>query len=191
MSPRTKEQIIKLKEERRNQIMMVALENFAREGYHSTSIDKIAEKAGISKGLVYNYFNSKEELLKSLLEIVFEEFDKMAEEVNHADPKTILRKILNLYFDLLKNKTDFYKLFSMMAVQVSEFRFLTDFVKQKYQEYNQLLTQLLQSAGIENPENEAKILTALFDGIGFQYIIIGESYPLEQYQNYLLKKYCK
>ena len=190
MSPRTKEQIIKLKEERRNQIMMVALENFANEGYHSTSIDKIAENAGISKGLVYTYFKSKEELLKSLLEMVFEEFDKMAEEINHNDPKKILREMFNLYFDLLKKKTAFYKLFSMMAIQVSEFRFLTDFVKQKYQEYNQLLTQLLQSAGIENPENEAQILTALFDGIGFQYIIIGESYPLEQYQNYLMKKYC-
>ena len=46
--------------------MDVALQHFANKGFHATTIYHIAEHAGISKGLMYNYFNSKEELLPLL-----------------------------------------------------------------------------------------------------------------------------
>ena len=59
--PRTPEQFEKIREEKRNHIMEVALECFANEGYHSTSISKIAKSAGISKGLIYNYFELNED----------------------------------------------------------------------------------------------------------------------------------
>lgn len=45
-----------------------ALEHFAREGYHATTINDIAKHAGISKGLMYNYFESKESLLRAIIE---------------------------------------------------------------------------------------------------------------------------
>ena len=64
MSPRTKQQFEDIREEKRSLIMKVALELFAEEGYHNTSISKIASRAGISKGLLYNYFDSKEDLIK-------------------------------------------------------------------------------------------------------------------------------
>ena len=47
--------------------MDVALEHFANEGYHATTINHIAKHAGISKGLMYNYFESKEALLKAII----------------------------------------------------------------------------------------------------------------------------
>ena len=47
--------------------MDTALEHFANEGYFSTTINHIAKHAGISKGLMYNYFESKEALLKAII----------------------------------------------------------------------------------------------------------------------------
>lgn len=67
MSPRTKKQFEEIREERRAQIMDTALEHFAREGFHATTINHIARHAGISKGLMYNYFESKEALLYEIV----------------------------------------------------------------------------------------------------------------------------
>lgn len=67
MSPRTPEQFHDIREEKRTLIMDVALEHFAREGYYNTPISHIAKHAGISKGLMYNYFNSKEDLLTEII----------------------------------------------------------------------------------------------------------------------------
>lgn len=47
--------------------MDVALEHFASEGFYKTTIEHIARHAGISKGLMYNYFESKEALLKAIV----------------------------------------------------------------------------------------------------------------------------
>ena len=74
MSPRTKEQFVEIRENRKEQIMQVALELFASEGYAHCSISKLAESAGISKGLMYNYFESKEQLLAAILDKGMQEF---------------------------------------------------------------------------------------------------------------------
>ena len=68
MSPRTTRQFEEIREEKRTLIMDSALEHFAKEGYHATTITHIAKHAGISKGLMYNYFESKEALLRAIIE---------------------------------------------------------------------------------------------------------------------------
>jgi AcrR family transcriptional regulator len=67
MSPRTSKQYEAIREEKSALIMDTALEHFANEGYYATTINRIARHAGISKGLLYNYFESKEALLKAII----------------------------------------------------------------------------------------------------------------------------
>ena len=56
-------------EERRGEILEAALAVFSRRGYHPSSIDEIAQAAGISKALIYEHFASKEQLHVSLIEM--------------------------------------------------------------------------------------------------------------------------
>ncbi|HRW21852.1 MAG TPA: helix-turn-helix domain-containing protein, partial [Bacteroidales bacterium] len=63
MSPRTPEQFEEIRLSKHKLILDTAMKLFASSGYHNTSISKIAKEAGISKGLIYNYFDSKEDLL--------------------------------------------------------------------------------------------------------------------------------
>lgn len=58
-----------LTETRREQILEAATSVFARLGIHTARMDDIAEEAGLSKGAVYWYFKSKDEIIKSILEI--------------------------------------------------------------------------------------------------------------------------
>jgi TetR/AcrR family transcriptional regulator, fatty acid metabolism regulator protein len=53
---------------RRGTILRAAVEVFARKGYHGCRIADVAKEAGVAYGLVYHYFQSKEELLGSVFE---------------------------------------------------------------------------------------------------------------------------
>src|SRR3954452_4273890 len=55
---------------RRNQLLDVALQVFAARGYHATSMNDIAEAAGVTKPVLYQHFRSKRELYLELLEDV-------------------------------------------------------------------------------------------------------------------------
>ena len=59
-------------EERRAQIMEAALTRFARQGYANTTMDDIAEESDLSKGAIYWYFKSKDELFKAVANAVME-----------------------------------------------------------------------------------------------------------------------
>nr|BBH94717.1 TetR family transcriptional regulator [Thermogemmatispora argillosa] len=66
--PRSEHVNQQIRDERRRQILHVAAEIFARKGLGETRISDIAEASGISQGLIYRYFPSKEELFKALIE---------------------------------------------------------------------------------------------------------------------------
>lgn len=55
------------KEEAKNRILEKTLEIFEKKGYRKTKIDDIAKELGVSKGAIYPYFNSKEELFKEAI----------------------------------------------------------------------------------------------------------------------------
>jgi AcrR family transcriptional regulator len=52
--------------DKRRNILDAAVRVFARQGFHSTRVSDIADEAGVAYGLVYHYFNSKDEVLNEL-----------------------------------------------------------------------------------------------------------------------------
>jgi AcrR family transcriptional regulator len=66
----------RLVEERRRQIVGAAVKLFAEQGYYTTTIQQIAREAGISTGLVYQYFRDKDDLLLLALVQVLESYEK-------------------------------------------------------------------------------------------------------------------
>jgi len=71
-----------LKQRRRHELLDAALELFSTRGYHQVSMDQIAGKAGVSKGTVYWYFDSKDDLLLGVIErehgLIGERLNEMA-----------------------------------------------------------------------------------------------------------------
>ncbi len=55
------------KEDRPAEITQAALAAFAEKGYAATKVDEVAKRAGVSKGLLYLYFKTKEDLFKSVI----------------------------------------------------------------------------------------------------------------------------
>jgi AcrR family transcriptional regulator len=66
----------RLVEERRGQIVRAAVRLFSEQGYYTTTIQQIARQAGISTGLVYQYFRDKDDLLLLALMQVLESYEQ-------------------------------------------------------------------------------------------------------------------
>ena len=118
MSPRTPKQYEEIREEKIALIMDTALEHFANEGYYRTTINHIARHAGISKGLMYNYFESKEALLKAIIHKSVNEVYKYLDinrdgYLSGEEFEFFIRKI-NV---LLKEKRYFWRLLMQLLMQ--------------------------------------------------------------------------
>src|SRR5690554_3909722 len=72
MSPRSEKANQEIREKRREQIIAAALKVFAKKGLSAAKISDIALEAGLSYGLFYHYFSSKDELFTILVKQAFE-----------------------------------------------------------------------------------------------------------------------
>ena len=72
--------------ERRRQILDAAVRVFARQGFHSTRVADIADEADVAYGLVYHYFDSKENVLDELFR---QRWSLLIEAIKAADEGTL------------------------------------------------------------------------------------------------------
>jgi AcrR family transcriptional regulator len=118
MSPRTPKQFQEIREEKKTHIMDVALEHFAGKGYHLTTISHIAKHAGISKGLMYNYFESKEQLLTEIIERSMEEVAVYLDPDNDGSlSEDEFELFIRKFFLILREKISFWQLFYQLLMQ--------------------------------------------------------------------------
>jgi AcrR family transcriptional regulator len=80
-------------DERNTQILDVAVELFARRGLSATRIQDIAELAGISQGLVYHYYKSKEDIFVTLIQYAFQSLNNALDKLEQLQlsPKEKIR----------------------------------------------------------------------------------------------------
>jgi AcrR family transcriptional regulator len=83
---------------RREELLAAAVRVFARKGYHTCRVSDIADEAGVSHGLVYHYFASKDEVLETIFRENWAPIVTAIEEIAETDGPAIekLRKIATL-----------------------------------------------------------------------------------------------
>lgn len=116
--PRTPEHIQRLKDERREEILLAALRVFARKGLAATKISDIAAAAGLSHGLVYHYFESKDAVYAALLLDALEQATFVVEHVSNPReaPLVRLRKLLTTWLELANKEPEVLLLILQGAV---------------------------------------------------------------------------
>jgi len=129
-------------------ILEHAMTEFARTGYSGTTMEAIAEAAGVSKGTLYNYFASKQELFFSLIDLGMEDLGTVMKVAMESDgsiqEKT--RTLVARFLEVFEKGRDIHKivmtegeriimashkdLSRMMREQIMAFvQLLADFVK--------------------------------------------------------------
>lgn len=92
--------------DRREAILDAARAAFADTGYHETSLDAVAEQAGVSKALLYEHFGSKRELFVAMLELhVHELIERITSAAAAAEPgEDRLRSGLEAFFGFVEER---------------------------------------------------------------------------------------
>ena len=97
-------------QERKNQLLRVALDEFITKGFYGTSTREICRKTGISSGLFFHYFPNKESIYLELVKIGAEEMHIEKAAAMQA-PKEYLLQILQNIFEQLESNPFFGKMF--------------------------------------------------------------------------------
>ena len=99
---------------RRDEILRAATDLFSEKGYHEVTMEEIAEEMGVSKGTLYNYFSSKENLYLEILKESFEAIEALLhEEVENSDPAPLkLRKLLTTIFTFYRRNLKVLRILS-------------------------------------------------------------------------------
>ncbi|NND05920.1 MAG: TetR/AcrR family transcriptional regulator [Saprospiraceae bacterium] len=187
MSPRTKEQIAQIRRESRQQILDAALLLFAQNGFHNTSISTIAKEANISKGLVYNYFESKDDLLRQIVETAMQIGDDFAGhlELDDQDPVQSVHQTIDDLFSMLEQNPTYWKLIISLSLKEDIMLRFKDQLKQQAQKNLAYLTNYFRQLQIPEPTNHAMLYAAALDGIFLHYIYAQDLYPLSDMKDFL------
>ena len=89
MSPRSEEANIQIKDDRQKQILCSALKVFIHKGFAAAKMSDIATEAGISYGLMYHYFQSKDEIYAELVRDAVDSSRRVIEQVSAGDMEPI------------------------------------------------------------------------------------------------------
>lgn len=94
MSPRPN-----VTDERTSQIITAAEDVFTKKGFAEARMDDIAEETGLSKGTLYNYFKSKDDLIIAILDRIFQREFKAFDEMDLS--KMSSTDIINRFVDTI------------------------------------------------------------------------------------------
>ncbi|MGH3295291.1 MAG: TetR/AcrR family transcriptional regulator, partial [Trebonia sp.] len=110
-------------ERTRQEILDVALSEFARNGYAGARVDEIAARTRTTKRMLYYYFSSKEQLYIAVLERAYS-IARDAErqlDVDHLEPLSAIRTLAELTFDHHESHQDFISLVAIENIHRGEF----------------------------------------------------------------------
>ncbi len=102
------------KEERRKAILMTALDLFVNQGYYETKITDIAAAVPMSTGLMFHYFESKEELLLELVKMGVAA-TQFADKMPEIPPEIYFTEFLKRLFEYAKSQPWVFNMFILMG----------------------------------------------------------------------------
>jgi AcrR family transcriptional regulator len=190
MAPRTSKQFEEMRESKRKLIMESALKLFAKHGFFDTSINMISVEAGISKGLMYNYFKSKEDLLRS---VVFQGIDKFLVlfDPDHDGvlTKTELKFFIEETFCIIETDISFWKIYFSVLSQPQVLKTVGEKFWEIINPVFKILENYFERNNFKNPKIETRLFGALLDGICINYILDPENFPLEEIKQKVIELY--
>jgi AcrR family transcriptional regulator len=190
MSPRSKKTSALMRARTREAILSSALELFAKRGFSATTTAEIAERAGISKGLIFTHFTTKESILLAIFE---EQIDRIlprfVQEPIEGLPEERLMSLVSAWVELIRTEPLLIRLSLHLNLDEAYRRLIRT---KKWKQYiDLLLTQIraiLKDLGSDRPELDAFMLMFMVDGIIANYTVAPDMFPpLDEVTQHLVR----
>jgi len=170
----------KTAEQRRAELIDAGISCLGKGGMTAFTIDRICKQAGVSRGLINHHFKSKEELLIS---IYAQMTDYLLRERGGESPRQQIAGFIVSSFDAASFNKSNLRAWLAIWGQVATQPELKSLHQKRYQQYRQQLVAALSAISADEqlaiePNNIARQLIALIDGLWLEYCLHSEEFSL-------------
>ncbi len=138
--PRTKEQFAEMRNATKDKIQSAAMQLFVQKGFGATNVQEIADLAGISIGLLYRHYKTKEELFNELVQFALTGLKGIVDLFEQdISPKKLIGQFVGVIYDDMINGNELANLLILMTQS-----FFSGVVNHKKNELIQLNAKILQ-----------------------------------------------
>lgn len=177
------------KEKSRLGIQETALNLFGTYGFDGTSIRMIAKEAGVSLGLMYNYYEGKEGLIKSIFESNTTAFSREFETIPLGQTLDF-KLLLDGIFSIIDSRRSFWRLVYSIKMQEPLNELLSKDLLKVQQAFIEEIKKVLKKYKLSNLNIEAYLLYSVLDGVIHNYLA-DRNFPREEILKLLIFKYSK
>ena len=170
-------------------IMYVAMELFAQNGYHRTPTVTICEKANISTGLLFYHFGSKEGLLKSIVEMLLSRLDDIFNLKDYNDPNKMLEAIIDGFFESLQKNKLYWNLYMALLYQPDTKEHIIDQVLTHSKKFRDKVYHMMEMMGSKDPGADSFEFEIFRVGVFATYLSNHNDKVLEKARQKMKSKY--
>ena len=192
--PRTPEENDRIRQASKEKIRTAAMELFMKQGYYATSISDIAKQAGISKGLLYNYYKGKEELLSEMVEArIREVVEVMEEAVALETPIEQLKYIVNGAIDNIHKNPEVHRFYLHLQTQPEADEELIKYSHRIIEENTrqfELQCEIFERIGEKEPRQRSLYFSTVLQGIMLMISTYPQKFPIEELKQQIIREFC-
>ncbi len=192
MSPKVTEEY---KQTVREEILQSAEDLFARKGYHETSMDDIVKESGLSKGAIYGYFDSKQEIFLALSDKCIESELGAIRSVLSPDDSASkkLETSIEIHFDGIEDSIEVCRMNLECWTESPRIESLHQRIKSRYEMIHKFIADMI-SEGIKkgefrqdiDPDALSSIIHATIDGLNLQRATTGQDFDWQKIKSTFL-----
>lgn len=190
MCPKTVVQNKIIREEKKDLILRTALKVFAQEGYHASSVNKIADKANISKGLIYNYFESKEDLLNNIVSNIMDRYMEKYPPIDSIPNDSHIEYFIDQSFEFILEDKARAKLLFALTAQSIVMDLMTKITMQKAEPFMNNVMNFFEIKKYDDPEGMMHYFFSTLEGVQL-HVIFNPLYPIDKVKKILKKQFLK
>ncbi|MTW85726.1 TetR family transcriptional regulator [Virgibacillus dakarensis] len=193
--PRTPEENERIRKLAKENIITAAMELFIRQGYHATSISDVAKQAGISKGLLYNYYKGKEELLSKM---VVERIAKVAGVMKGAKafetPTKQLKFIIEGAINNVYQHPEVFRFYLHLQTQPEADEELIKYSRMLIEESArqfEFQCGIFERLGVKKPRKRSLYFSSALQGIMLMISTYPDQFPIDEIKTQMIHEFCK
>jgi TetR/AcrR family fatty acid metabolism transcriptional regulator len=167
-------------------IITAAKKIFAEKDFAKATISEIAGSAGVADGTIYEYFQSKEDILISIASNQFDSYlERVAGAFEITSPDRKLRRLIKYHFSSFLGDREFLKVF-LLRLQVND-RFYTSKAFEAFRSYCTLIEEVIEegkAAGVFRSTVNSRVFRNMFLGafihMTLRWFVLRESAPVDR-----------
>lgn len=172
----------------RDRLLDAALELFSRHGYGDTNVADVARRAGVSKGLVYHYFDTKQQLLAAVMSRGAERVEAALARHDPAAGAAALPALVMEVLGLVAEDLPYWRLRFALRMRPDLREELA--LDRWSRDLEEALEAGLRAAGSRAAAAEARALAAAVEGVAQQYVLDPDGYPIVEVAEAVVGRYA-